>query len=418
MKIGQVVKNYGISANSLYFYINNGLLVPPRRNNQYVFDERTIGELKLILELKQMDMPLKTIHRILSLRRISGFCSKEDRAEIRRIYVEHDKTLHQREEALAAARKKLWERVYKFESESSPREDLRTGVPIRALSMVRCPHCGGEMMLDQVNMSQRYIFQGKLTCSCGYSAQIKDGVLETGLLNQSQYDCADPGRELYRNLPSDMLSLFEQSYRWLEQSIHSHVGAGKVWLEPYVNAWFFFQNHLELLHEEDTLIVVDKFPETLQAYKSVIEWAGPPCDILYIAAAGAKLPLREQVVDCTMDFFSDNEHTFYEKGLYIPQLRPYLKEGAELFGVYFYLEGGERSLRNLRQDYPESEPNSFNVHWFLEEMGRDFRILETEECGVVDNCGHASGLRFHAIGDMLHLLAYHGLLPRGRGRNP
>ena len=413
-----MVKKYGISANSLYFYINNGLLVPPRRNSQYDFDRRTVEELELILELKQMEMPLKTIHRILSLRRISGFCCQEDRAEIRRIYEAHDRSLRLETEKLKEARRKLWARAYRFENEEENREEMRTGVPVRALSLLRCPCCGGELMLDQVNMSQKYIFQGKLTCSCGYTASIRDGVLETGILNSSPRDRADPTRQLYRELPSDMLSLFEQSYRWLEESIRSQVEPGKVWLETYVNAWFFFQNHLELLHPEDTLIVVDKFPETLQAYKSVIEWAGAPCDILYIAVAGKNLPLREQVVDYTMDFFSSNEHNFYEPELYLPRLLPYLKEGAELFGVYFYLEGGERSLRNLRQNYPESEPNSFNVHWFLEQMEEHFRILETEECGMVDNCGKSSGLRFHASGDPLHLLAYHGLLPRGRDHTP
>ena len=42
MKIGQVVQRYGIPVNTLYFYINNGLLVPPRRNSQYVFDAHTL----------------------------------------------------------------------------------------------------------------------------------------------------------------------------------------------------------------------------------------------------------------------------------------------------------------------------------------------------------------------------------------
>ena len=62
MKIGQVVRQYGIPVNSLYFYINDGLLVPPKRNKQYVFDERTIEDLEWILELKEMKFPLKTIH--------------------------------------------------------------------------------------------------------------------------------------------------------------------------------------------------------------------------------------------------------------------------------------------------------------------------------------------------------------------
>ena len=50
MKIGQVVQRYGIPVNTLYFYINNGLLVPPRRNSQYVFDPHTLEELEWLLE--------------------------------------------------------------------------------------------------------------------------------------------------------------------------------------------------------------------------------------------------------------------------------------------------------------------------------------------------------------------------------
>ena len=72
MKIGQVVQRYGIPVNTLYFYINNGLLVPPRRNSQYVFDPHTLEELEWLLELKELEFPLKTIHRLLSLRRISS----------------------------------------------------------------------------------------------------------------------------------------------------------------------------------------------------------------------------------------------------------------------------------------------------------------------------------------------------------
>ena len=38
MKIGSVVRKYNIPVNRIYFYINNGLLVPSRHNNQYDFD--------------------------------------------------------------------------------------------------------------------------------------------------------------------------------------------------------------------------------------------------------------------------------------------------------------------------------------------------------------------------------------------
>ena len=71
MKIGQVAQRYSISRDNLYYYINYGLLVPPRMDKQYVFDDETLNDLERILELKELGFTLAEIHHILSLFRIS-----------------------------------------------------------------------------------------------------------------------------------------------------------------------------------------------------------------------------------------------------------------------------------------------------------------------------------------------------------
>lgn len=405
MKIGQVVKEYGISVHSLYFYINNGLLVPPRRNNQYVFDQRTLDELALVLELKQMEFPLKTIHRLLSLRRISNFCSQDDQEERARIFLDHEEHLKQKEARLSAARDRVRRRLAGFEA---LRQSVKTGVPVSMLKLLCCPRCGGELLLEHVTMNQRYVFQGALGCPCGYSAAIRDGVLHTGNVNTSLYDKPDTTRELYRDLPSRTLSLFEQSYRWLEQRISGTVPHGRVWFEGYINAWFFFHNHLELLDGEDRLIVLDKFPETLAAYKEVIENQGPTCDILYLADCSTAPPLKKGIIDCGMDFFATNEHNFYHDGFYLAQMLPYFRRGAELFGVYFFFQRGEQSMKTLLRDYPEASVHNFSIRWFLNEARRTFRMAETFDCGFSLDSGNNLGLGFHVPGEELHLQPYHG----------
>lgn len=190
MKIGQVVRQFGIPVNSLYFYINNGLLVPPKHNNQYVFDDRTIEDIRWIQELKEMEFPLKTIHRLLSLRRISNLCAREDREELRQIFLDHDRTLLQREKDLSRARQALGRRLAELERSAAGRP--HTGVPVDMLRLLCCPDCGGELLLEDVNMSQKYVFQAHLRCPCGYQADIRDGILETGNVNTSPYDKPDP----------------------------------------------------------------------------------------------------------------------------------------------------------------------------------------------------------------------------------
>ena len=72
MKIGQAAKKFSVPVTSIYYYIKHGLLVPPVNRGQYIFDEKTLGDLEWLLELKKMEFPLEVIHRLLSLRRISG----------------------------------------------------------------------------------------------------------------------------------------------------------------------------------------------------------------------------------------------------------------------------------------------------------------------------------------------------------
>ena len=86
MRIGKVSELYHISVDNLYYYINYGLLVPPRPKGQYLFDQATLKDLEWILELKELDFSLREIHIILSLRRISGLADAQDVEELKAIY--------------------------------------------------------------------------------------------------------------------------------------------------------------------------------------------------------------------------------------------------------------------------------------------------------------------------------------------
>lgn len=404
MKIGQVVKKYNIPVNSLYFYINNGLLVPPRRNNQYVFDENTLSELECILQMKQMCFPLKTIHRVLSLRRISNFYSEDDRNLRNTLYLQHREHLIDESINLANALKKVDAQLEAWNIPELPK--TKTGLPLKMLGLICCPNCGSTLSMEQVSMNQQYIFHAALHCTCGFSALVEDGILQTQNKNTSLYDKPDTTRELYKDLPSETLSMYEKSYRWLESRISDQVSPGKVWLESYVNAWFFFHNHLNLLNEQDSLIVIDKFPETLLAYKEVIEAQGTPCSILYIADDSPTPPLIKECIDCNMDFFAVNEHNFYHDDLYLTQLLPYLKKNALLYGVYFCFENGRKSMEELLSSYPEASYHNFNAKWFLEETKKYFRVRETYYCGSSTSSGNNLGLGFHVPGETLRLMAY------------
>lgn len=87
-------------------------------------------------------------------------------------------------------------------------------VPLRALSLLQCPLCGGRFKLENADLDARYIYRGNLRCACGEELPILDGILETGNLYTGAYDQPDLKRELHKgrfswscHLPGDAMQI-------------------------------------------------------------------------------------------------------------------------------------------------------------------------------------------------------------------
>ena len=108
-----------------------------------------------------------------------------------------------------------------------------------------------------------------------------------------------------------------------------------------------------------------------------------------------------------MDFFGTNEHSFYTEEFYPDLLRPYLRDDAEAFGIYFHFRNGKKSMEALLKEYPECSKDNFYLRWFQEHLRKNYRIVETEDCGYSTDSGKNLGLGFHMPGEELHLTAWH-----------
>ncbi|NLE24866.1 MAG: MerR family transcriptional regulator [Clostridiaceae bacterium] len=406
MRIGQVSNKYHISTDNIYYYINYGLIVPPKNTGgQYVFDDNTLKELEFVLDLKKLDFSLRTIHKIISLYRVSNLADKQDVDDLKNIYRHQIKILEENkiriEQAQASLENKISDLDVHLKEISS---DI--GLPLSMLSCLCCPVCHKELTLSNVHMNQKYIFRGDLSCNCGYHAHIADGILHTPNMNISKYDKPDLVRELYKDLPPELISLFQRSYNWMTEKLLHAKPSGRVLLETYVNAWFFLHNHQHILPKDTMIIVIDKFPETLRVYKELIERQKCGLDILYIADAGLEPPLKPRTVDINIDFFALNEHNFYHHTFWLDHLSAYLKNDALALGTYFYFEHGHKSMQTLLKEYPESYTNNFSKQYFLKSIRSGFDILDSEELGYTTDSGENLGFSFHIKGEKMHLFSY------------
>ncbi len=409
MRIGKVSEKYKISIDNLHYYINYGLLVPPKPRGQYIFDEQTLRDLEWILRLKELDFTLKEIHIILSLKRVSGFADSQDLEELKEFFKD-------KRDFCAAELQRKQQILNSLEEHIKRLEELdiasphRTGVPIGSLKLLCCPVCGGTLSMSDVEMDQRFIYSGNLFCSCGYHAEISSGILMTPNKNLNLQDTPDLARELYKNLPPALISMFQRSYNWMLEQMDQVDLHGKVIAETYINAWFFMHNHLNALPTDSQYIVIDKYPETLLMYKHLIEKQKPELDILYIADSSTNFPLKEQVIDVHLDFFAVNEHNFYHDTFLYREIAPYLARHCHLVGTYFYFDHAPKSMRRLLNEYPECNSQNFHLDYFqsqLEDCG--FQQKAREICGPVIDSGNNLGFGFHVKGEKMYMMPYYAL---------
>ena len=405
MKIGEVSRRYGVSIDTLNYYIQFGLLVPPRKGGQRSFDERTCSDLERILDLKALRFSLQEIYRIITMDRISRFASEEDQAELASIYLrKRDECLREAQSCSEAARI-LSDRAASLRVPSSPAR--KTGVPLRMLDLLRCPDCGEPFSVQNPVMDSVQMESADLSCSCGYQARIRDGIVITAESGPRPYDRPDVNRETYRDLPPDLITLFQSAYNWMTDRLISAGTANRVVLESHINAWCFLHNHLEYLDPKGLYILTDRFPETLLAYKKLIDAQNPSLSFLYIADSSAHLPLQKKSIDLSIDFFAVNEYSFYSDSFLWADLFPLLHPDARLIGTYFSFPDGKRSMKQLLSEYPSCSPSNFSRSCFLSSMrAAGFQLQESEEIGFTTDSGNNIGFSFHQTGEKMQLFSY------------
>ncbi len=406
MKIGEVSRKYGISKDNIYFYINYGLLVPPKHNNQYVFNDDTLFDLETIISLKKMDYSLKGIHRILSLRRISGVENTPDKTELLNMYKSKRTEIVDKIRAYEHIVSKLDRQIEEL-SKDNTECPKKTGLPLSMLELLCCPNCGAALQIRDVSMDMEFIYNGSLSCDCGYDAHIDDGILITPNGYNGENDIPDIDRKVYKDLPDSMISLFQRAYNFMKEAL-SHIDlSGKVVMETYVNAWFFLHNHHRYMSPAGKYIVVDKFPETLRMFKELLERDGCDLPILYLCDSSKSYPVRKNCVNLNLDFFAINEHQFYKDDFLMSHLSPYLAPRAKCIGTYFWFENGHNSMNKLAKEYSDSSPRNFSLPFFLEQMkASGFTILSRHACGYTTSPGNNIGFSFHCEGEKMHLESY------------
>lgn len=412
MKIGELAQLCGVPQATIRYYVRTGMLVPNDSGSQYNFTEREYQNLRLILKMKQQQFNLKEIQDYLVLTRHSNFIEPDTISACLAMLNGKRQELSQEITRLQQSIQDIDQEILELNSRGTQPPD-RTGVPLSALSLLVCPHCGQRLKVDNASLIDDFIYSGTLSCpntqDCpqGYHALIEHGIVKTGNLYDSSFDAPDLSRGLYRDMVPAFSSALQKCYDFVCDELQKSQLHGKVILEANINGYFFLYHHLNLLPEDCICIVIDKYPEILEMYKSLIEQMHLNRQILYIADASREFPLRPACVDLHISYLGETEYQLYHPNTFLHDAKPYLKPDVKVLGTYLSFDRSAVSRKNLIAKYPEGSDRRHQVNYLREDYEAAGFHVELTEAGVVlDSGSRQYSFDCHVPGEPLRVFRF------------
>lgn len=408
MKIGEFAQKYDVNQSTVRYYIEKALLTPERRNGQYIFGKTCMEQMERVLDYKRLGFSLDELGTIVCYEDASNL--KDKRVLQRLIDVMKDKeetvrrSIAEQERVLTRLEQEI--RKYEELAEEMNCCSKFPGMPLDALSLLRCPRCGTSLELEDAVISSAGIQDAKIDCECGYQAKIRSGILiGEGSTEDSPlkiFENIDSVSAITDDFSMEYSNLMSRGHLWSYQKISQEKDRMHyVMVGPFT--YNFILKYIRQLPEDVTYILIDESVDKirkLQQYFSDLKYR-----IIYIAAGSDMLPLQESSIDCYVDDFSNINYTLaYSRDL-MQLIGPLVRLGGKMVGLLNdYSEAG-RSLENIKEEYNDFDPGQLAIRKMYQNMLRaGFEIEEKNNLG--SPAGNEKAFRQQAENETISLIAY------------
>ena len=406
MKIGEFARMCDVTKDTVRYYVNIGLLIPRMQGSQMSFAEREYEDFHYIQKLKDMRFNIKEIRAFLCLRRMSNMIEPATIDECVELLGAKKESLSEEMKTIENSIHLIEEEIENFEKRKNAEKSDRTGVPISTIPLLVCPHCRQHLNIENAVINFKYIYEGDLSCSCGYHARIEDGIVKTENIYEGTHDWPDLHRKLYREIGEKWEIYTQKCTDMLIEQLDAQDWGGRVILEANINGFFFTYNYLHQMPKNCIYIIIDKYQEVLAAYKELFEQLYPGLDILYIADASEKPPIQDGCVDLFLSFFGENEYSFYHKQTQLEDIHHLLKPDGTVLGVFQGFAPEAKSRRLLIERYPEGNKKLADIEALREGYKNcGYKLSETEIGKVIKTEDHHMYI-CHLDGEPLTMYCY------------
>ena len=384
MKIGTFSEKFGLTIDTIRYYIENGLLIPEKLHNQYRFDESCQKDLESILQLKAMRFSITEIKMMVSLIRMTHLLDQGDRDYYLGFFEKKRSELLEEQKELKHALEQVEEMLLSHEpAEKTP--PRQPGLPLHALSLFACPQCKTPLVLEQATVESNRITNGVFHCHCGYEARIEDGlvVCPSALSGSLTQDGQPPSLgEYVQRTDTLFLTHVQRGLEWMVKRAQPNKMRNLTLLEFGCGFGFFMQHILSQLDESNTYIACEIQKEIVARAQQILFNMNPRANVIFMACDLNQLPLRESSMDWIFDPFSSTGIALRSGQWPPPLLEPFLKPAGNWVGCYSYLNNPSRFFK----DSVKKNASFWDLP-LLTERCKTFQKVESADLGLSENVG-------------------------------
>ncbi|NMW84402.1 MerR family transcriptional regulator [Peptoniphilus sp. AGMB00490] len=402
MRTGKFSEITGLSKDTIYYYIEKGLIYPDKKNKRFSFNRKNVEDIEIIKLYQDMNFSLDEIVSILSLWNWSNNTEERIQNEHLNRLLNKKKEIDDNISILVKKKHLITNEISRISYKSGTKNSNEIfGFPIDKLNILSCPICNNLFIVENATINSKYIFNANLKCSCGYEMKIVDGIVRTGNIYENQYDTPDVNRDLYLNMPAIYYKSLNKIGNYISKYLNEIDLENKIIMETNINGFSFLYNNLKYFKNNFTIILIDKFEEVLINYKSQLSKILNQPNIILIADDSLKYPIKNNSVDIVISLFSCNEHQLYKKENYFQHINKYIAKGGSIIGAYQSYKNNCESLKNLKIKYPESSDNLYNKDDFILNLKNTFSSYYFKDIEKVDAYAKKHSFECHKKGELM-----------------
>lgn len=406
MKIGEFAKLCSTGKDTIRYYVNLGLLIPKKQGAQLNFTKREYDDFHDISRLKKMQFNLKEIEAFFYLRRMSNMIEPDTIGACIELLTKKKIALQEEMRSITHSTKEIDKEIEHYLLQKNIQKTNQTGVPLIMLQFLCCPVCGKQLAITDAEIQHDYVYNGNLSCSCGYHATITNGIVTTGNVYTGGHDWPDVNRKLYKEIDEEWAVSTQKCADIIMEKIENHFSPNYVILEANINGFFYTYNYINQMPKNAYYIIVDKYAEVLSSYKDLIEQLHPEMHFLYIADASINPPIKPQSVDLLLSFYGESEHAFYHKELEISSFRKLFKNNLYTVGSFISYDKNAQSRHNMISKYPEGSSRMANINYLQEDYKKSNFSINTMRVGSVSKTKKHHSFECHVDGEIMEIYFY------------